>query len=372
MWPDDRFQRLAGIDLPIIQAPMAGASTFEMALAVSGAGGLGSIACATLSAAALHDRLTRVKESSAAAFNVNFFAHAEPGSRVSGDRKWLGRLSRYYEETGAPMPTTLTAGPIRPFDEEHCAVLEAMKPAIVSFHFGLPVQNLVERLKSAGIAVISSATTVAEAVWLGERGCDAVIAQGTEAGGHRGTFLEDDPHGQMGLFSLVPQIADAVEVPVIAAGGIADGRGLAAAFALGAAAVQIGTAFLFTSEAALDPLAARVLRSQSSKRTAITNIFSGRPARCIVNRAVEEIGPNADDLPDFPLGFAAMTPLRVAAEAQGDWGFSARYCGQAAALCQSTSAATLTQRIGHEGAELCRGQAGPANLSTSQSRGVPS
>jgi nitronate monooxygenase len=358
MWPDDRFRRLVGIELPIIQAPMAGASTLEMAHAVSEAGGLGSLACAMLSAAELEDCLTRVRADSAEAFNVNFFAHSEPGSSGPRTQKWLDRLSKYYEEIGAQRPATLASGAIRPFDAEHCAVLESLKPALVSFHFGLPVQNLMTRLRAASIPVISSATTVAEAIWLAERGCDAVIAQGTEAGGHRGTFLEDDPHGQLGLFSLVPQIADAVEIPVIAAGGIADGRGVAAAFALGAAAAQIGTAFLFTEEAALDPLAAQVLRSRSSRRTAITNIFSGRPARCVVNRGIEEIGPISDGLPDFPLGFAAMAPLRIAAEAQNDWGFSARYCGQSAALCQSMSAAALTRRIGREAAKLCHRRSG--------------
>ena len=351
MWPDDRFCEMVGVEAPIIQAPMAGSSSTAMAIAVTRAGGLGSLACATLGAAELRSEIETVREESAGPINANFFAHRAPRFSETRHLAWLRRLSHYFTEVAASLPTALTGGPLRPFDDEHCRVVEELRPEVVSFHFGLPSRDLVDRLRSAGIRIISSATCIEEALWLVERGCDAVIAQGYEAGGHRGSFLEDDPRSALGLFSLVPQIADAVEVPVIAAGGIADGRGVAGAFALGASAVQLGTAFLFTDEATLNPLAASTLRSDAARQTAITNIFSGRPARCIVNRAVEELGPMSAESPDFPFGFAAMGPLRAAMESRGLRDFSPHYCGQSAALCESTSAASLVRRLAREGAE---------------------
>jgi nitronate monooxygenase len=351
MWPDDRFRELVGIELPIIQAPMAGSSSTAMAIAVSEAGGLGSLACATLGPAELRSEVEKVLEKSAGPINVNFFAHRPPQKAQARHLVWLRQLSRYFREFGATPPTELVGGPVRPFDAEHCDVIEELRPRIVSFHFGLPSRDLVDRLRSADIRVMSSATSVEEAVWLVEHGCDAVIAQGYEAGGHRGSFLEDDPLSAIGLFSLVPQIAAAVDVPVVAAGGIAEGCGVAAAFALGASAVQVGTAFLFSEEAMVNPLAARTLRSEAARRTAITNVFSGRPARCIVNRAIEEVGAMSTQPPDFPLGFSALGPLRAAAEARGLRDFSPHYCGQSASLCESMSAGDLTRRLAREGVD---------------------
>lgn len=350
MWPDDRFCELVGIQIPIIQAPMAGSSSTAMAVAVTEAGGLGSLACATLGAAELRSEIETLREKTSGPINVNFFAHDGPPASEARNLDWLRRLSRYFEELDISPPTELGKGPVRPFDAEHCRVVEELRPKLVSFHFGLPSLDLVDRLRSADIRVVSSATSVEEAVWLAERGCDAVIAQGYEAGGHRGSFLPGDPSSALGVFSLVPQIADAVDVPVIAAGGIADGRGMAAAFALGASAIQVGTAFLYTDEAHVSPIAARTLRSNAAHRTAITNVFSGRPARCVVNRAVEELGPMSSEAPEFPLGFSAIGPLRVAAEARDLRDFSAHYCGQSAALCESTSAAKLLRRLALEGA----------------------
>jgi nitronate monooxygenase len=342
MWPDSRLQELFGIGLPIIQAPMAGSSGLEMAVAVSEAGGLGSLACATLGAAGLREILLAARQKSRRPFNANFFAHDGADVDDQADSAWLRRLSRYFRELGAEPPKSLSSGSIQPFDDARCEVIEEIAPEVASFHFGLPDKNLVRRIKAAGVRIMSSATTVDEARWLVDHGCDAVIAQGYEAGGHRGMFLTDDIHTQMGTLSLVPQIADAVDVPVIAAGGIADGRGIAAAFALGASGVQIGTAYLFTEEAAVSDAYRDALRAAQSLHTSLTNVFSGRPTRCLVNRMTREIGPLADDAPAFPKGFSAMAPLRAKAEQQGSRDFSAHYCGQSASLGYSTSASQLT------------------------------
>lgn len=361
MWPESRLQDLFGIDLPIIQAPMAGSSSLEMAVAVSEAGGLGSLACATLDPASLREILTAARRKSRRPINANFFAHDEAKADDQADSAWLRRLSRYFGELGAQPPKSLTSGSIRSFDDARCEVVEEFAPEIVSFHFGLPDQKLVRRLKAVGVKILSSATTVEEARWLADHGCDAVIAQGYEAGGHRGMFLTDDVQTQMGTLSLVPQIADAVDVPVIAAGGIADGRGIAGAFALGASGVQIGTAYLFTEEAAIGDLYRDALRSAQPRHTTLTNVFSGRPTRCLVNRMTREIGPLADDAPAFPKGFSAMAPLRAKAEQQGSRDFSAQYCGQSAGLGHATSASQLTLDLAAEALRRLNCLARPAS-----------
>lgn len=326
MWPDNRLRTLFKIDLPIIQAPMAGSSGLEMALAVSAAGGLGSLAGAPLETKELGDLLDAARRRTDRPLNVNFFAHAHPADHRERDARWLDRLAPYYGEMDAVPPSTLTA-PLHPFDAERCAVIEAFAPSVVSFHFGLPDPSLVERIKRAGCTVISSATTVEEARWLADRGCDAVIAQGMEAGGHRGMFLTEDVTSQMGTLALVPQVADAVDVPVIAAGGIADGRGVAAAFALGASGAQVGTAFLFTDEATIDPLHRRALASVPARGTALSNVFSGRPTRVVANRLLRELGPLSARVPAFPKGFSALAALRRSGEARGLSDFSPHYAG---------------------------------------------
>ena len=360
MWPDKRLQDLFGIEVPIIQAPMAGSSTLEMALAVGEAGGLGSLACAILDANGLRDLLAIAGERSRKPFNVNFFAHADPAPDRSADKAWLQRLAPFFEEFDAELPEELSTGAIQPFDEDRCAVLEALPPAVASFHFGLPAPEMVRRIKAAGTKVISSATTVEEAVWLAGQGCDAIIAQGCEAGGHRGMFLTGDIHTQMGTMALVPQIADAVDIPVIAAGGIADGRGIAAAFALGASGVQIGTAYLFADEASLNPLYRDALGSAKDVPSSLTNVFSGRPTRCLVNRIVREIGPMSDEAPAFPKGFAALAPLRSSAEDAACRDFSAHYCGQACALGHAAPAAQLTRDLAADTIRRLQAMAGPS------------
>jgi nitronate monooxygenase len=342
MWPSNRLTELLGISLPIVQAPMAGSSTLDMATAVSTAGGLGSLGCAVYNIDTLRETVSSFRQRCQKPLNLNFFVHTPPNTR--NDLAWINGLSAYYAEQDLPLPTALGT-PLEPFGDEQCTVIEECCPEVVSFHFGLPDDALLTRVKRSGAKVMSSATTVAEARWLAEHGCDAVIAQGYEAGGHRGMFLTDDVSSQMGTLSLVPQCVDAVDVPIIAAGGIADGRGVAAAFALGAHGVQVGTAYLFCDEANTSELYREDLRSGAREATAITNVFSGRPARCVVNRAVTELGPMTKINPAFPKGFSAMGPLKAKAEEQGKTEFSAHYCGQSAALSNVASAEQITKTL---------------------------
>ncbi|WP_282609819.1 nitronate monooxygenase family protein [Pelagibius sp. Alg239-R121] len=345
MWPDGRLRRLFKLDAPIIQAPMAGSSSLDMAIAVSEAGGLGSLACALQDAATLERTLDDARSKTGRSFNVNFFAHQSPAVDSEADAAWLNRLAPYYEELLEQPPSDLSQTPVRPFDSERCSVIEQFRPKVVSFHFGLPAIVLVERLKAAGVKVISTATTVEEALWLEAQGCDAIIAQGYEAGGHRGMFLSRELHTQIGTMALVPQVVDAVDIPVIAAGGIADGRGICAAIALGASGVQLGTAYLQTEEAQISSVYREALTSAQAHETSLTDVVSGRPTRCLMNRVIRELGPISNDAPEFPKGFTAMSPLRMKAEGEGRCDFSAHYCGQAAALGAAELSARLTGKL---------------------------
>jgi nitronate monooxygenase len=348
MWPDRRLTDLFQIELPILLAPMAGAVDFELAAAVAQAGGLGSLPCAMLDPAKAREQMMRFRARSQAKVNLNFFCHTPPELNNAREARWRERLAPYYRELGidpaAPVPTSLR----QPFNEAFCAVVEETKPRVVSFHFGLPDDDLLMRVKAAGCAVLASATTVAEARWLEARGVDAIVAQGYEAGGHRGMFLSDDLAAQVGTFALVPQVVDAVKVPVIAAGGITDARGIAAAFALGAAAVQIGTAFLFTPEAKISAPYRAALDEARDDGTAVTNLMTGRPARGLVNRVMREIGPVDEIAPAFPLAAGALAPLRAKAEAQGSGDFTPMWAGQAAALGRAMPAAELTRTLAVE------------------------
>src|SRR5499426_2994391 len=305
------LRQLLGIDLPIIQAPMAGAQGSAMAIAVSNAGGLGSLPCAMLSLEAMRNELAAIKAQTDRPFNVNFFCHTPPTPSPEGEAAWMALLSPYYKKYGID-PGTVPAGPGRaPFNSEAADVIEEFKPAVVSFHFGLPSAELLARVKAMGSKIFSSATTVEEARWLEAHGVDAVIAQGLEAGGHRGIFLSEDLTTQVGTFALVPQIVREVKLPVIAAGGIADARGVAAAMALGAAGVQIGTAYLLCPEATISAVHRAALKSNAARHTALTNIFTGRPARGIVNLIMKELGPINAAAPAFPPGpFGYRSPAR--------------------------------------------------------------
>jgi nitronate monooxygenase len=360
MWPDRRLIDLFQVELPILLAPMAGAVDSELAAAVAQAGGLGSLPCAMLDPAKAREQVTAFRACSQAKVNLNFFCHTPPELNNAREVRWRERLAPYYRELGidpaAPVPTSMR----QPFNEAFCAVVEETKPGVASFHFGVPEEGLLKRVKAAGCAVLSSATTVAEARWLEARGVDAIVAQGYEAGGHRGMFLSDDLAAQVGTFALVPQVVDAVKVPVIAAGGITDARGIAAAFALGAAAVQIGTAFLFTPEAKISAPHRTALREARDDGTAVTNLMTGRPARGLVNRVMREIGPVSEIAPAFPLAAGALAPLRAKAEAQGSGDFTPMWSGQAAALGRAMPAAELTRTLAVETQALLRrmGEAG--------------
>lgn len=345
MWPNHKFLDQLGIELPIIQAPMARSSGTELAIAVSTAGGLGSLPCATLDTEKICAAIEAIRQQTAKPFNVNFFCHTLPEPDADRAAKWKQRLAAYYTEFGLDSSDAQPFVKRAPFDDAMCQLVEKYKPKVVSFHFGLPEQALLSRVKAAGCFVLSSATTVAEATWLETHGCDAIIAQGYDAGGHRAMFLSDDIRTQPGTFSLVPQVVDAVKIPVIAAGGIADGRGIAAAFALGAAAVQIGTAYLFTPESLITDLHRAALREAGDDQTAFTNVFSGRPSRGIINRIMREVGPMSDQAPAYPAAGQALAPLKAKSEAAGCSDFSSLWSGQSASLGREMSARDLTQQL---------------------------
>ncbi|AWI55512.1 2-nitropropane dioxygenase (plasmid) [Aquabacterium olei] len=341
----DTLNRLLGIELPIIQAPMAGVQGHALATAVSNAGGLGSLPCAMLSVDTLRAELQAIRAATDRPYNVNFFCHTPPQPDAAREATWRAALASYYAELQLD-PGDVPAGTGRaPFSAELAEVLEAFHPPVVSFHFGLPSPDLLARVKRWGARVLSSATTVEEAQWLEANGADAVIAQGLEAGGHRGMFLSDDLTGQMGTFALLPQVVAAVRVPVIAAGGIADAQGVRAALALGAAGVQVGTAYLCCPEATTSALHRAALQSDSARHTAVTNLFTGRPARGIVNRVMRELGPMSAAPPAFPLATAAVAPLRAQAERLGSTDFTPLWSGQNASGCQDMPAAQLTRAL---------------------------
>ncbi len=340
-----KLSELLGMELPIIQAPMAGAQGHALAVAVSNAGALGSIGCATLSIDTMRSELAAIKAGTAKPFNVNFFCHVPPVPSAERESAWRAALLPYYRKYGID-PEKIPAGPGRaPFSAGAAEVLDEIRPAVVSFHFGLPPKELLTRVKRLGAKILSSATTVEEALWLEANGVDAVIAQGVEAGGHRGMFLSDDLTTQVGTFALLPQVVRAVKLPVIAAGGIVDAQGVTAAMALGAAGVQIGTAYLLCPEATISAVHRAALMSKVTRHTALTNLFTGRPARGIMNRVMKELGPMSGVAPAFPLATSAIAPLRAKAEAGGSGDFSPLWSGQNASGCKEVPAARLTREL---------------------------
>ncbi|GFM57887.1 2-nitropropane dioxygenase [Pseudomonas cichorii] len=355
-WPDNRILDLFSITLPILQAPMAGATGSAMAIAVGNVGGLASLPCAMLSPEQIREEVALIRQHSQAPLNLNFFCHTPPAGDPERAARWKESLQPYYRELGADYDAPTPVSSRAPFDADSCALVEDLKPEVVSFHFGLPERALLDRVRATGARIISSATTVQEAVWLENNGCDAIIAMGYEAGGHRGMFLSDQLHTQVGTFALIPQIANAVSVPVIAAGGIAEGRSVAAAFILGASAVQVGTAYLFCPEAKVSKPHHRALRSATDSQTALTNIFTGRPARGIVNRIMSEIGPMSALAPAFPLAGGALIPLRAKAEPQGNGDFMNLWAGQAVGIKHELSAAELTRQLADNALKILSGK----------------
>ena len=337
---------LLGCRLPLIQAPMAGVQGSRLAVAVCRAGGLGSLPAAMLSPEQLRAELAYMRNQTEAPFNVNFFAHRPaPAQTADQQRAWWEVLAPYYREFGLSKADVLQAGGRRPFDSQAADIVTEFKPTVVSFHFGLPEKPLLEQVKASGAVVMSSATTVDEACWLEANGADVVIAQGWEAGGHRGWFLNTDVNQQLGTFALLPQICAAVKLPVVAAGGVSNRQTVQAAFDLGAAAVQVGTAFLLADEADTSAAHRAALQSERAQHTAITNLFSGGLARGIVNRFIREAGPIQPASPPFPLAAAAIAPLKAAAEAQSSDEFSSLWAGQNALLAQPGSAAAIIARL---------------------------
>ena len=340
------FLELPMLRHPLIQAPMAGVQGADLAVAVSEAGGLGSLPGAMLGPEQLQAELESITRRTDKPYNVNFFCHRLPTVDDRREARWQECFSSYYREFSVEPPKDSGPGR-RPFDSAIADVIEPFKPPVVSFHFGFPDPALVARVKAWGSRVISSATTVAEARWLEAHGADGIIAQGLEAGGHRGMFLTDDLATQVGTLSLVPQVVSAVNVPVIAAGGIADARGVAAAMALGASGVQVGTAYLQCPEALTSAVHRAALASEDSVNTAITNVFTGRPARSIVNRVVRELGPINSGAPDFPRAASAIAPITARAESAGSGDFSPLWAGQNTAGCEAVPAAQITRKLAH-------------------------
>jgi nitronate monooxygenase len=344
-WPDRRLLDLLKLEIPIIQAPMVGSDSVALARSVSSTGALGSLACALLSPDEVREAARALRNEMTRPFNLNFFCHRMEAPDTAATEKWKGFLRPHYERLGLDIESIAESRLRLPFDEEMCAVVEEVRPEVVSFHFGLPAPDLVERLKRHGIKILSSATSVREAKWLASRDCDAIIAQGFEAGGHRGMFLETNIAIQFGLFALLPQVKDAVSVPVIAAGGIADARGVVAALALGASGVQLGTAYLFCPEANISPLYRRALEQAPDSGTVLTNLFSGRPARGILNRYLQESGPMSDTAPAFPYAATLVAPLGAASERTGSVDYMRLWAGQAAGLAKSLPADQFTRKL---------------------------
>jgi nitronate monooxygenase len=342
MWPRTDFLELTGIIHPIVQAPMSGFTTPALASSVSNAGGLGSLGTAALSANAVREQVTQLREATNQPFNLNFFVHSSPTLHQDVAQRVRQRLARYFDEFGlGPVPEPVE--PFPTFDEDRLALVLELRPRVVSFHFGIPHTSAIRRIKEAGCLILSSATTVAEARTLEAGGCDVIIAQGWEAGGHRGSFTGELGTGMVSTMALVPQVADAVRVPVIAAGGIADGRGIAAAFALGASGAQIGTAFLGCPEAAVSPLYRARLRTLGDDGTEVTRAFTGRPARAMRNRFVLEMAD--DEALDFPLQAGVVAPLWQIPSDEARATFMPFWAGQAAGLIRELSAGQFVEKL---------------------------
>lgn len=358
MWPDRRLLDLFKIDVPIVQAPMAGVQDVDVMIGAAQGGGLGSLPCAMIPVEKAREQVNIFRQRIGSPVNLNFFCHSAVEADAAREAGWRKRLADYYRELGLDPDATIVAANRAPFDAAMCELVEELKPEVVSFHFGLPEAPLLKRVKAAGCLVMGSATIAKEAVWLEQHGADVIIAQGAEAGGHRGMFLTENIASQPGVMALVPQVVDAVRVPVIAAGGIADGRGIAAAFALGASGVQIGTAYLRTPESKVSAGGRAALASADDNATVITNVMTGRPARGVANRLMREAGPISPDAPAFPHAATALGPLKAAAEKLGKVDFTNLWAGQSVGMGRELPAAELTRTLAAEALTRLRQLAG--------------
>ncbi len=333
------------LDYPLIQSPMAGVQDVELALAVSAAGGLGSLPAAMLSSSQLDQSLGQFRQRLKGPINVNFFCHNSPKQDDRFSPQWMSALQPFFDEFEIDSTSIASGVERRPFSDEACEVLEQYRPEVVSFHFGLPSAELVDRVHAMGSLIAATATTLAEAQWLQAHGADWIIAQGLEAGGHRGHFLSPQLQQQLPLQELLRQCVEGTNLPVIAAGGIGDGQQIKHSLAMGASAVQVGTAFLLCHEATTSAVHRAALTPAAGEQTCITNVFSGRPARGITNRAIESLGPLSDVAPAFPQAATAITALRQRCEAQGSGDFSPLWSGQNTRACDPISAAEMVERL---------------------------
>jgi nitronate monooxygenase len=359
-WPRSDLIDLLGISHPIIQAPMASASNPAMVAAVANVGGLGSLGCAMFDTVRLREAAKEIRQLTDRPYNLNFFVHQDPDLETADPEPMRALLAPYYAERGIDSAPNLSL-PFTTFDDETLETLLEIRPPVVSFHFGLPKPEAMTALKDAGVTILSSATTVPEALALADGGVDAIVAQGHEAGGHRGTFAEPFEDGLVGTMALVPQIVDAVDVPVIAAGGIADGRGIAAAFALGASGAQIGTAYLTCPESPADEVYRAALRQGTGDQTRITRIFTGRPARSLRNRMIDEMSDHEKDVAPFPSQTSLTAPLRKATERDNAGEMRSLWSGQAVALNRELPAAELTTTLVDEARACLRNNTPPPN-----------
>jgi len=347
-WSDRRILDLLSLDHPLFQAPMAGADSPALAIGVAQAGGLGALGAAMLSASDLRERFSQIRKATSKPINLNFFCHENPSPDLERENQWREKLKPYYVELGLNLDAIVDGPQRQPFNEEFCSLLEELKPGVVSFHFGFPEATLVKRLKNAGQVLMASASSIEEAKWLEERGCDVIIAQGLEAGGHQTMFLFDDLSKLQKTSDLVKQFVKAVKTPVVAAGGIGDAKGIVAALSWGAAAVQMGTAYLFCPESMISNVHRNAMKHADPGDTALTNVFSGRPARGIINRLMREVGPISSLAPGFPGASTAVTPLRKKSEQLGRTDFAQMWSGQSASLGREMPAQKLTEAFANE------------------------
>lgn len=344
MWPQNKLTERLGIDVAIIQAPMAGAGTPALSAAVSNAGGLGSLGFGTVSPETSAGEISDHMKMSNRPLNANFFCHDEPEDVSTGSAAMRDRMQAWYDTLGlGPVPAASV--PYGTFGAAHVEMIQTLRPSVISFHFGLPEQSLFEAVRDTGATILCSATTVGEARWLEAQGVDAIIAQGTEAGGHRGTFKGADITAQPGLFALLPQITAAVKLPVIAAGGIVDGRTIAAALILGASAVQIGTAFLRCPETKIHPAHRKALAEAHDDGTRLTRLFTGKPARSLVNRYMEAFEDSEDQTAPYPSQISLSAPLKKATPDSEMGDVISLWSGQSAALTRELPASELVDLL---------------------------
>jgi len=352
------FLEKLGIELPIIQAPMAGVSTPEMAAAVSNMGGLGSVGIGAVNADSARQMIVEVRSRTVRPFNVNVFCHQPAVADEGREDAWLNRLRPEFARYRAAPPSRLKEI-YRSFltDDETLAVLIAQRPSVVSFHFGLPSAERIDALHGAGIVLLATATNLVEAKAIRAAGVDAVVAQGFEAGGHRGIFAPNGPDDRLGTIALTRLLVRELDIPVIAAGGIMDGAGIAAALSLGAVAAQLGTAFIACPESSADEGYRSALFSESAAHTVMTDVISGRPARCLANRFTAlATDPGFDEAPDYPRAYDAGKALHLAAKAMGEFGYGAQWAGQGASLARSMPAAELMGKLRSEMEQVFNGQ----------------